>query len=108
MTKDAYYEMCETLGTEPIEEEVPVSWEDFPDVVQQAFEIYSFLADRWEGMSATFMGKDYGIVFYLFDTFDIPVSDRVLQLRIMSSIDGIRSKLVQQKQKQTENKKPSD
>ena len=106
MTKDAYYEMCEITGEQPLLENEPVEWEDLPEQVQQCFEVYSFLPDRWEGMSATFMGKDYSIVFHLFDTFQIIELDRLLYLRLMSNIDGIRSKLIQNKQKQKE-KKPS-
>lgn len=106
MTKEAYYEMCEMLSKPIIEDNIPVEWEDLPEQVQQCFEIYSFLPDRWEGMSATFMGKDYSIVFHLLDTFQVIELDRLLYLRLMSNIDGIRSKLIQNKQKQKE-KKPS-
>jgi hypothetical protein len=61
MSKDAYFEMCEMMGSEPKDEEIPIEFNDLPDVVQQALEIYGFLPDRWEGMSATFLGKDYSI-----------------------------------------------
>lgn len=106
MTKEAYYEMCEITGQQPLSEDEPVEWYDLPEQVQQCFEVYSFLPDRWEGMSATFMGKDYSIVFHLFDTFQVLELDRLLYLRLMANIDGIRSKLIQNKQKQQE-KKPS-
>lgn len=105
MNKQAYYEMCDALGSEPNPLEVPVEFEDLPDQVQQCFEIYGFLPDRWEGMSATFMGKDYAIAFQLFEAFQITdSSDRLLYLRIMSVIDGCRQKIIQQKQKQQETK----
>jgi hypothetical protein len=98
MTKDAYFEMCEMMGTEPDPDEIPVEFADLPDVVQQALEIYGFLPDRWEGMSATFLGKDYSIAFDLFKTYEVDnyVEQRLL-LRIMSVIDGIRSKIIQGK-----------
>jgi len=91
--------MCEALDSEPKPEEIPVEFEDLPDVAQQALEIYGFLPDRWEGMSATFLGKDYSIAFELFRTYEIDnhVEQRLF-LRIMSVIDGIRSKLIQNKQ----------
>jgi hypothetical protein len=108
MTKEAYLEMCEALGSEPDPKELPVEFSDLPDQVQQCFEIYTFLPDRWEGMSGTFMGKDYSIVFQLFDSFQIVEnSDRVVMLRIMSAIDASRSKIIQQKQKQREQKPSS-
>ena len=99
MTKDQYYEMCDMLGNEPNPEEVPVEFDDLPNIVQQALEIYGYLPDRWEGMSATFMGKDYSIVFELFTTYEIELNiEKRLLLRIMSVIDGIRSKIIQGKQ----------
>ena len=99
MTKDAYFEMCEALGSEPDPDEIPVEFEDLPDLAQQAIEIYGFLPDRWEGMSATFLGKDYSIAFDLFKTYEIDnYVEQRLFLRIMSVIDGIRSKLIQGKQ----------
>lgn len=101
MTKDAYYEMCEMLGTEPDPNETPVEFEDLPDQVQRALEIYSYLADRWEGMSGTYMGKDYTIIFNLFNMFDITlVSEQQLLLKITSTIDRIRSEMISDKNKQ--------
>ena len=99
MTKDAYFEMCEMMGSEPDQDEIPVEFADLPDIIQQALEIYGFLPDRWEGMSATFLGKDYSIAFELFRTYEIVdnVEQRLL-LRIMSVVDGIRSKIIQGKQ----------
>lgn len=99
MTKDQYFEMCDFMGSEPKDDEIPVDFEDLPNVVQQALEIYGYLPDRWEGMSATFMGKDYSIVFELFTTYEIEHNvEKRLLLRIMSVIDGIRSKIIQGKQ----------
>lgn len=105
MTKQAYFEACEMLGEEPVDDEIPVEFEDLPDVVQQALEVYSFLPDRWEGMSGTFLGKDYSIAFELFATYEIAHnSDKQLLLRIMSIVDGIRSRIIVDKQKQREQK----
>lgn len=99
MTKDAYFEMCEMMGSEPDPNEIPIEFEDLPDMAQQALEIYGFLPDRWEGMSGTFMGKDYSIAFELFRTYEIDCNvEQRLLLRIMNVIDSIRSKLIQSKQ----------
>ena len=99
MTKDQYFEMCEMLNSEPVDSEIPVEFDDLLDIVQQALELYSYLPDRWEGMSATFLGKDYSIAFELFTTYEIDNSvEKRLLLRIMSVIDGIRSRIIQGKQ----------
>lgn len=109
MTQSAYYEMCEALGSEPVESEIPIEYEELPGLVQEAITIYSFLSDRWEGMSGTFLGKDYTIVFELFNTFGVEIAERQLLLRFMSSIDRIRGELISQKQKEKQNQtKPPD
>jgi len=107
MTKDQYFEMCEMLGTEPVDSDVPIEFQDLPNFVQSTFNIYTFLSDRWEGMSGTFMGKDYTIVFNLFEIFQIEdTAEQQTMLRIMSIIDKIRSNIITKKYKQ-EIKKPS-
>lgn len=93
--------MCAALGSEPVESEIPVEFDDLPELIQQAIEIYTFLPDRWEGMSATFMGKDYTIVFDLFKTFKIKnASEKKLFLRFMSTMDAVRGTIISKKQEQ--------
>lgn len=106
MTKEAYFEACDMLGEEPDPEQIPVEFDELPTQVQRALEIYGYLADRWEGMSATYMGKDYSIVFELFSVYEITDKpEQQLMLRLMAIVDGLRSNLIQTKQKQKE--KPS-
>lgn len=57
MKKDTYFEMCEMLGTEPVEEEIPLEPMDFPLIVQAAFSVYTQLQDEWEPMSGQYLGK---------------------------------------------------
>ena len=38
---------------------MPLEPEEFPEEVQVAFFIYAFLSDKIEGMSGTYMGKDF-------------------------------------------------
>lgn len=81
MTKEHYLEMCNQLGTEPIPEEIPAAYEDFPYAVQEALNIFSILPDNWEGMSGTYMGKDYSILPYLFDEiFQVDNKQQTMQL----------------------------
>lgn len=101
MTKEAYFEMCDMLDEEPIPNQIPVEFDDLPDIVQRALELYAYLPDRWEGMSATYMGKDYSIVFNLFSMYDISeISEQQLLLKLMSTIDKIRSDMLITKQQQ--------
>ena len=95
MTKDAYFEMCEALGTEPIEEEIPVEFGDFPLDVQQAFSIYSKLRDEWDTMNGIYMGKNYNGILDIFIILDVPVEDRKTMFDLISIIDNYRSQAIQ-------------
>jgi hypothetical protein len=98
MTKDAYFEMCEMLAQEPIEEEIPVEVSDFPDLVQQCFVLYGILADCWDSMGGGYLGKDYSIVFNLFQVYNILDAEEVLLcLDFLQHMDGVRQKLISEK-----------
>ena len=68
---DKYLAICEQLGHEPDPARMPLELSDFPDEVQVAFFVFSLLPDRWEGMSGTYMGKDYANLQYIFDLYEI-------------------------------------
>lgn len=102
MTKEAYFEMCEMLGSEPLDEEVPLELDDFPWLVQQAFAIYGMLSDIWEGMSGSYLGKDYSLLFNLFDLYGIDsAEEKLLATDFIKQIDAVRSKILYEKQKAT-------
>jgi hypothetical protein len=97
MSKDAYFEMCEMLGQEPLEHEIPVDPGDFPDLVQQTLVIYSLLEDRWDSMGGGYLGKNYNNVFDLFSLYEIFKEEAILVLEFLQHIDVVRSKLVAEK-----------
>lgn len=99
MTKEQYYEMCEMLGSEPLDDEVPVSREDFPDLVQTGLEIYGLLPDMWEGMSGTYMGKDLSNVFKFMELYDVEKYEQLLLVGYIREMDSYRSQIFQDKQK---------
>lgn len=59
MTKEQYFEMCEMLGAEPKDSEIPVEFGDLPLDVQEAYHVYSHLKDTWNVMDGSYTGKDY-------------------------------------------------
>jgi hypothetical protein len=97
MTKEKYFEMCEMLNQEPVESEIPIELDDFPSIVQQCFSIYSVLTDVWDPMGGNYLGKDYSLVFDLFELYSIEKEDRLLGLQILQFMDTVRSKLVAEK-----------
>ncbi len=105
MTKDAYFEMCEALGSEPIEEEIPVDMDDFPPEVQDAFNLYYQLRDNWDTMGGSYLGKDTSSIFNFFDLYETEHPDRLFILSLIQHMDYIRGKMINDKLKSS--KKPS-
>lgn len=94
MTKDAYFEMCEMLGSEPVEEEIPVEMDDFPAEVQGAIGVYYRLRDEWDSMSGTYMGKSYAGLQDMFNILEIPSEDRKWTLDWIATMDNVRAKSI--------------
>ncbi len=92
MTKEAYFEMCEALGTEPLEEEIPVEMSDFPVEVQEAISIYYKLRDEWDTMNGIYMGKSYAGLGDILTILEVPNEDRKFLLEWLSVMDAARSK----------------
>jgi hypothetical protein len=102
MNKHQYFEMCEMMGTEPVEADIPVEISDFPDLVQQGFQIYSCLRDVWEGMSGTYMGKDMSTLFDFFRLYQIDEAEQMFVLNVLRQLDFCRSEVLSRKQKARE------
>lgn len=45
------------LGTDPVEEDVPLELEDFPVAMQVAFSVYQNLQDNWDSVGGNYLGK---------------------------------------------------
>jgi hypothetical protein len=63
--------MCEQLGQEPDPAKMPLDSSDFPEEVQVAFFIFSLLSDNWDGMSGTYLGKDWTQCTQLFELYEV-------------------------------------
>ena len=90
MTKEQYFEMCETLGSEPIESEIPVEFEDFPPEVQLGLSIYKQMRDEWEYMGGNYLGKNLNGIFELFEVYGVEAQDKRYYLELIHNIDSIR------------------
>lgn len=91
MTKEAYFEMCEALGTEPLEEEIPIEIVDFPLEIQEVLEIYRMLRDDWDMVNGNYMGKQFSGISELFDIMEVNTLDRKLYLTLLHTVDSIRA-----------------
>lgn len=97
MTKDAYFEMCELMGDEPIDSEIPVELEDLPLLVQQCLAVYGILEDRWDSMGGGYLGKNYSSIFDFFKLYEIDSTEQLLSMDFLQHIDSIRSKIIAEK-----------
>jgi hypothetical protein len=102
MTKDAYFEMCEALGNEPLESEIPVDFDDFPFEVQQAFNAYKMLRDEWDTMSGSYLGKSLIGIKDILEATEIDVSEHKLVIMLIRIIDNVRSEEINNKKKMQE------
>jgi hypothetical protein len=107
MTKDQYFEMCEALNSEPLESEIPVEIVDFPNEIQEIFNIYYLLTDVWDGMSGTYQGKNTSIVFNLFELYKVDREDQLVYLMYVRGIDNVRKRLINEKVKKQAERPPT-
>lgn len=78
-TRDKYLELCEQMGNEPIEEEIPPDWEDFPDIVVYAINTFNMMGDRVYP-DVGYTGKDYTNLPHYLDLYEIQDTEYFLQL----------------------------
>lgn len=83
--------MCEALGGEPIEEEIPVDYEDLYIDVQEALGIYQKLKDDWDTMNGNYMGKSFAGFRDILTILDVPPEDHKTMLELIQIIDTHRS-----------------
>lgn len=98
MTKEAYLEMCEALGSEPLPEEMPVEADDLANEVQLAMKIYNTsLRDEWDYMAGNYIGKNFNNLFDIFSLYEIDRRDYLFMYNILIQIDAVRSKIEKEK-----------
>lgn len=78
MTTEQYFMMCEQMGWEPNEDEIPKDPGFLPLDVQNALIIFNVLPDKIEGMSGTWMGKDFAALEVIMDIYEIENRREVL------------------------------
>lgn len=100
MTQDQYIDMCEQMGWEINEEEIPKDPSVFSVQVQQALMLLNILPDKWEGMSGTWMGKDYAGLEAIMNIYEI--DDRREVFDLVQVGENEMGKYYSQKQKERE------
>ena len=97
--------MCELMGNEPVEAEIPVEYEDFPVEVQQAFSVYNMLRDEWDSMSGVYLGKTLIGIKDILDAMEIEREEHKFMIILVRMIDRVRSDEINSKKA---NEKPAN
>ena len=92
--------MCEQMGWEPSEEEMPLDASTLDINAQYALILLNNLPDKWEGMSGTWMGKDYSGLAAIMDIYEI--EDRRDVFELLKVAEDELGKYYRQKQKEQE------
>lgn len=101
-----YIAVCEKLGKEPDYDKMPMEDSNFPYEVQLALLIHSVLPDRWDGMSGSYLGKDWSALGTLLNVYNI--EDKKTVSFFLKNIDMLHTNYlneeIEKKRKQSENK----
>ncbi len=75
------------MGEEPDPERMPLETSVFPQEVQVAFFVFNFMPDRWEGMSGSYMGKDWSSLEAILNIHEI--EDRVVVVYLIKLWESV-------------------
>ena len=88
---------------------MPLETSMFPHEVQVAFFVFNFMPDRWEGMSGSYMGKDWNSLEAILNIHEI--EDRAVVVYLIklweSVIVSYRAEKAETKRKKDERKSKS-
>ena len=97
MTREAYFELCEVMGNQPVEEEIPVEFDDFPIEVQQAFGVYRMLRDEWDTMNGLYLGKTLIGIKDILEATEVEPDEQKFIIVLVRMIDQVRSNEINSK-----------
>lgn len=100
MSVDQYFEMCHQMGWEPDENQIPADPSSFSLEAQQALLLLNALPDRWEGMSGSWLGKDYSGLIDIMYIYNIEKPREVFEL--LKDCESELGKYYEQKRKEQE------
>ena len=98
MSKDQYLEMIEQMGEEPDWDKWPPDWEDFPDLVITALNIFHSMGDKVYP-EVGYTGKDYGNFDFLTKVYGIKEYQKEFLNEIILHMDSRAIEISQKKLK---------
>jgi hypothetical protein len=98
MTKDQYLEMMEQMGEEPNWDKCPPDWEDFPEIVITALNIFNSLGDRLYP-DIGYIGKDFTNFDFLLKNYKVESHNTEYIFELILFLDSRAIELSQKKLK---------
>ena len=99
MTKDQYFDMCEMLNTEVVDDDIPIEQEDLIPEILLAYNIYSLLAPKFDSFSGNYYGKEYSNLKTLFEMYEVSVKEQREYFKIILILDSIDTEHINNKLK---------
>ena len=97
---EQYFLICEQMGVEPKEEDIPKDPSTFSLEAQQALVLLNSLPDNWDGMNGVWLGKDYSGLQDIIDIYEIYKKREVFELLKVCEVQ--LGKYYEQKRKEQE------
>lgn len=94
--------MCEALGSEPVEDQIPIEFDDLPNDAQYILQVYNLLQDNWDYMGGNYIGKNMSEFWKFMELDSIPCEDKKYYYEIVLHIDSIRAEQIRLQQKSKE------
>ena len=87
MSKDQYLEMMDQMGEEPDWEKCPPDWEDFPEVVLVALNVFNTMGDRIFP-EIGYIGKDFTNYKVILEHYKIEEHNKEITLETILHLDS--------------------
>ena len=84
---EEYLLVCERLGKEPNLAKIPMDKGNYPYEVQLAMSIHEVLPDRWDGMSGSYLGKDWSSVGTYLDAYETEDKPKILDVEFSKVVN---------------------
>jgi hypothetical protein len=97
MTKEAYLDMCEQLGSQPQEKEIPVMLEDMPIDIELAYNVYNLLPDKIDSFNGVYYGKELDKAPLMLEFLEIQSKKDIFKIIII--IDSLEREEINRRKK---------
>lgn len=97
MTRETYLDMCEQLGSQPQEKEIPVMLEDMPIDIELAYNVYNLLPDKIDSFNGVYYGKELDKAPLMLEFLEIQSKKDIFKIIII--IDSLEREEINRRKK---------